>query len=137
MLRIAIAVCVAAQQAAKLVNENGDLNVNLGSASNKFCISGGGDKGCLLAGDVVGKAYVEEYVEEVKTEFLEKTAAQLDERIQVLETDLNDKVDSVRSLNPNHVSSYPVTFVAYSQYISGRLWRWYIRSIVLPSAPNK
>lgn len=95
MLRIAIAVCVAAQQAAKLVNENGDLNVNLGSASNKFCISGGGDKGCLLAGDVVGKAYVEEYVEEVKTEFLEKTAAQLDERIQVLETDLNDKVDSI------------------------------------------
>ena len=96
MLRIAIlaAACasVNAQKAASIVNKGGSIDVLLDSADSMFCINGGGKKGCLKPTDVVTKGYVEN----VKTEFMEKTAKQLDERIEVLETDLNGKVQTVR-----------------------------------------
>jgi len=88
-------VAVGAQNAARLANKDGNLEIKLADANSKVCIKGGDDTGCFSAADVVTKPYVNTLVENVKTEFLEKTAKQLDARIEVLETDLNDKVDKI------------------------------------------
>ena len=98
MFRIAIlaATCMSVNgevtpASASIINKGGGIDINLADANSVFCIKGGGEVGCLKPTDVVTKGYVEN----VKTEFMEKTAKQLDERIEVLETDLNGKVAEV------------------------------------------
>lgn len=98
MFRIAIlaATCMSVNgevtpASASIINKGGGIDINLADANSLFCIKGGGEVGCLKPTDVVTKGYVEN----VKTEFMEKTAKQLDERIEVLETDLNGKVAEI------------------------------------------